>query len=192
MLKYRGFSILEVMIAVAVIASLGAGIYRLQLSALATSQQTLVKQMMTQTASSMVNQMVSHLNYTAATASNSVIAGYDSASCSAASCYKEANYNDDKTSSGLTNCQSNDCNDQQYAKWILYQWKQSLANMNLPVSNIYAIVCADSAMGVPTTTSPNCSNGSLVVKIVWTTHNMDAESAILGNNNYVMLKVPQR
>lgn len=191
MLKYRGFSILEVMIAVAIMASLGLGVYRLQLSALATSQQTLVKQMMTQAASSMVNQMVSHLNYTAATGNNSVVAGYDSASCNAASCYKETNYNDDKTINGLTNCQGSDCTNQQYAKWTLYQWKQSLANMNLPVNNISAIVCADSAMGIPTTSSPNCSNGSLVVKIVWIAHNMDAES-ILGNNNYVMLKVPQR
>lgn len=189
MLKYRGFSILEVMIAVVVIASLGAGIYRLQLSALASSQQTLVKQMMTQAASSMVNQMISHLNYTVATGSNSVIAGYDTTDSYNASRYIEDNYGSDKASG--TNCQSNDCTDQQYAKWALYQWKQSLANMNLPVSNIYAIVCADSAMGVPTTTSPNCSNGSLVVKIVWTAHNMDAESG-LGNNNYVMLKVPQR
>lgn len=191
MLKRSGFSILEVMISVAIMASLGLGIYRLQLTALATSQQTLVKQMMTQSAISIVNQMIGHLNYTTA-ASNSVITGYNVASCSSASCYKEANYNDDKTSSGLTNCQSNDCNDQQYAKWILYQWKQSLANMNLPVTNVFAIVCADSALGVPTTSSPNCSNGSLVVKIVWTTHSMDSESAILGNNNYVMLKVPQR
>jgi prepilin-type N-terminal cleavage/methylation domain-containing protein len=190
MLKYRGFSILEVMIAVAVIASLGAGIYRLQLSALATSQQTLVKQMMTQTASSMVNQMVSHLNYTAATASNSVIAGYDAANCSNASCYKEAAYVDDVPVAS-PDCQAANCTDKEYAKWTLYKWKQSLANMNLPVSNVSAIVCADSAMGVPTTTSPNCSSGSLVVKIVWTAHNMDAESG-LGNNNYVMLKVPQR
>ncbi|RTL10733.1 MAG: prepilin-type N-terminal cleavage/methylation domain-containing protein [Neisseriaceae bacterium] len=190
MLKYRGFSILEVMIAMAIMASLGLGVYRLQLSALAASQQTLVKQMMTQAANSMVNQMISHLNYTAATGSNRVIVGYDSASCSAASCYIESNFASD-TASG-TNCQGSDCTNQQYAKWTLYQWKQSLANMNLPVSNISAIVCADSAMGIPTASSPNCSNGSLVVKIVWTAHNMDAESAILGNNNYVMLKVPQR
>ena len=192
MLKYRGFSILEVMIAVAVIASLGLGIYRLQLTALSTSQQTLVKQMMTQSASSMVNQMVSHLNYTAATASNSVIAGYDGASCSAASCYKETSYVAHTSSASLTNCQNNDCTNLQYAEWTLYQWKQGLANMNLPVSNVSAIVCADDAMGIPTTNSPNCGSGNLVVKIVWTAHNTDAESAILGNNNYVMLKVPQR
>ena len=195
MLKYRGFSILEVMIAVAVMASLGLGIYRLQLSALATSQQTLVKQMMTQAASSMVNQMVSHLNYTAATASNSVIAGYDTTDSYNASRYKETAYSDhttnDPLSASFKNCQSNDCTDKEYANWVLYQWKQSLANMNLPVSNVSAIVCTDSAMGIPTTTSPNCSTGSLVVKIVWTAHNLDAESA-LGNNNYVMLKVPQR
>ncbi len=189
MLKYRGFSILEVMIAVAIIASLGAGIYRLQLSALASSQQTLVKQMMTQAASSMVNQMVSHLNYVAAT-SNSVIAGYDTTDSYNASRYKETAYAD-HSNIPATNCQTGNCTDQQYANWALYQWKQSLANMNLPVSNVSAIVCADSAMGIPTTTSPNCSNGSLVIKIVWTAHNMDAESA-LGNNNYVMLKVPQR
>lgn len=191
MLKYRGFSILEVMIAVAIMASLGLGIYRLQLSALATSQQTLVKQMMTQAASSMVNQMVSHLNYTAATASNSVIAGYDTTDSYNASRYKETAYAD-HSNIPATNCQTGNCTDQQYANWALYQWKQSLANMNLPVSNVSAIVCADGAMGIPTTTSPNCSNGSLVVKIVWTAHNLDAESTILGNNNYVMLKVPQR
>ena len=191
MLKYRGFSILEVMIAVAIMASLGLGIYRLQLSALATSQQTLVKQMMTQAASSMVNQMVSHLNYTAATASNSVIAGYDTTDSYNASRYKETAYAD-HSNIHATNCQTGNCTDQQYANWALYQWKQSLANMNLPVSNVSAIVCTDSAMGIPTTTSPNCSTGSLVVKIVWTAHNLDAESTILGNNNYVMLKVPQR
>ena len=191
MLKYRGFSILEVMIAVAIMASLGLGIYRLQLTALSTSQQTLVKQMMTQAASSMVNQMVGHLNYTAATASNSVIAGYDATNCSSASCYKEAAYIDDVPAAS-PDCQAAGCTDKEYAKWTLYKWKQGLANMNLPVSNVSAIVCADDAMGIPTTSSPNCSNGSLVVKIVWTAHNMDAESAILGNNNYVMLKVPQR
>jgi|LauGreDrversion4_2_1035121.scaffolds.fasta_scaffold102071_3 prepilin-type N-terminal cleavage/methylation domain-containing protein len=191
MLKYRGFSILEVMIAVAIMGSLGSGIYRLQLSALSTSQQTLVKQMMTQAASSILNQMVGHLNYTAV-ASNSVIPAYDAAGCANASCYIETSYSDHNDSAVLTNCQNNDCTNQQYAQWALYQWKQSLANMNLPVSSISAIVCADSAMGIPTANSPNCSSGSLVVKIVWIAHNRDSESAILGNNNYVMLKVPQR
>jgi hypothetical protein len=136
-------------------------------------------------------QMMGHLNYTVL-ASNSVIPAYDAAGCANASCYIETSYSDHNDSALLTNCQNNDCTNQQYAQWALYQWKQGLANMNLPVSNISAIVCADSAMGVPTTNSPNCSSGSLVVKIVWVAHNRNIESAILGNNNYVMLKVPQR
>ena len=61
--KSAGFSLIEVMVAVAIVSGLGMAIYKLQLVSLATSQQTITKQLMLQYADNLVNQMYCRCNW---------------------------------------------------------------------------------------------------------------------------------
>lgn len=181
MLRVKGFSILEIMIAVAILAALGLGIYRMQLSALAAAQQGLARQQAVRAASNLINQL---------TAANLV---YQNNTAVTRNLTKaEAAYSDDTTLS--TDCRAQQCTTDQIVSYLLYSWKSQLAPaMSLPAGNIRAILCQDGDFGIPTLTNPNCSgNGGYVVKIVWQSHLQDAESALLGAVSYVMLKVPSR
>jgi type IV pilus modification protein PilV len=193
--KPAGFSLIEVMVAVAIVSGLGMAIYKLQLVSLATSQQTITKQLMLQYADNLVNQMYAHENFIVATGSNTglgLMPGYSSTSSNSA--YVETNYSTAVTPT--TDCSTTSCTDNQLASYLLNTWKTNLTTKsNLPSGNIKAIVCKDSALGVPSMSSPNCDgNGTqLVIKIVWQPHNYDVESsALFSNNNYVMLRVPGR
>lgn len=193
--KSAGFSLIEVMVAVAIVSGLGMAIYKLQLVSLATSQQTITKQLMLQYADNLVNQMYAHENFIVASGSNiglGLMPGYSSSSSNSA--YVETNYS--TAVPPTTDCSTTSCTDNQLASYVLNTWKTNLTTKaNLPSANIKAIVCKDSALGVPSMSSPNC-NGSgtqLVIKIVWQPHNYDVESsALLSSNNYVMLRVPGR
>lgn len=181
MLKHKGFSVLEVMIAVAVVAALGLGIYRLQLAGIATTQQALTRQLAYKAADNLANQIYSTLIYL-----NNTTVDRSSES------FVETTYT--AHSSYTTNCSTTSCSASQFAAYAISNWKNSLAsNVNLPSGSVFAIICKDSVMAIPTTASGNCNNaGDLMIKIVWQTHNQDAESAILGNNNFIMFRVPQR
>ena len=178
------------MVAVTVISALGAGIYKLQLANLSTTQQITTKQLMMQSAISLSNQIYSNLNYCANNATNRV------AGCSAAggtSAYTETLYAD-HTSVYSTNCATTNCTDANLADYIIYNWKQSFSNMNLPSGNIYGIVCRDTSLAVPTTgNNGGCNgNGGLVIKMLWQSHVETAESGIVGQNNFIILPVPSR
>ncbi len=183
MLKTKGFSILEIMIAVAILAALGLGIYRMQLSALAAAQQGLARQQAVRAASNLINQL---------TAANLI---YQNNTAITRNLTKaETAYGDDTTLGVDCGALVQVCTTDQIVSYLLYSWKSQLAPaMSLPAGNIKAILCQDGSFGVPTLTNPNCSgNGSYVVKIAWQSHLQDAESALLGTASYVMLKVPSR
>lgn len=189
MQRIKGFSILEVMIAVTIFSAVGAGIYKLQLANLSTTQQITTKQLMMQSAISLSNQIYINLNYCANNVNNRV------AGCSAAdgsSAYTETTYTE-HASNYTTNCATTACNDANLASYILYNWKQSFESMNLPSGNIKGILCRDNSLAAPTTSSPNCSgSGGLVIKIVWQSHIENAESTSIGQNNFIILAVPAR
>jgi type IV pilus modification protein PilV len=181
MLKHKGFSVLEVMIAVGVVAALGLGIYRLQLAGIATTQQALTRQLANRAADNLANQIYSVLVYTDKTTISRTSANFS-----------EDVYGDH--ASYTTDCSTAACSAAELANYTISKWKKNLAiSMNLPTGSVFAIICKDSVMGKPTTAAANCSGaGNLVIKIVWQTHNQDAEFAILGGNNFVMFRVPQR
>ena len=195
--KPAGFSLIEVMVAVAIVSGLGMAIYKLQLVSLATSQQTITKQLMLQYADNLVNQMYAHENFVVATGGNTglgLMPGYSSTTSNSA--YIETSYVSAAVPTKDCSVAADGCNDSELANYLLNTWKTNLTTKaNLPSANIKAIVCKDSALGVPSMSSPNC-NGSgtqLVIKIVWQPHNYDVESsALVSNNNYVMLRVPGR
>ncbi len=183
MLKTKGFSILEIMIAVAILAALGLGIYRMQLSALAAAQQGLARQQAVRAASNLINQL---------TAANLIYQNNTTVTRSLTKA--EAAYGDDTTLGLDCSALVKVCTTDEIVSYLLYNWKSQLAPaMSLPAGNIRAILCQDNGFGVPTLTNPNCSgNGNYVVKIAWQSHLQDAESALLGTASYVMLKVPSR
>lgn len=190
MQRIKGFSILEVMVAVTIISAMGAGIYKLQLSNLSATQQIATKQLMMQSAINLSNQIYSNLNYCANNVNNRV------AGCSAAggaSAYAEGAYSAHVVASNMTNCATTNCTDADLANYLLYNWKQSFESMNLPSGNIKGIVCRDTSLAVPTTANDgSCNgNGGLVIKMAWQSHIETAESA-LGANNYIILPVPSR
>jgi|GEM_PF-1776874 len=193
--KSAGFSLIEVMTSVAIVSSLGMAIYKLQLVSLATSQQTITKQLMLQYADNLVNQMYAHENSIVTAGDNTslgLMPGYSSTASNSA--YVETSYL--SATSPTADCSTTTCNDSQLASYVLNTWKTNLTTKsNVPIANIKAIVCKDSVLGVPSMSNPNC-NGSgtqLVIKIVWQPHNYDVESGVLlSNNNYVMLRVPGR
>lgn len=182
--KKSGFSILEIMVSVLMLASLGLGLYRLQLVSLITSQQIITKQLMAQMASNLANQIYSHLNYT--NTNNINRNGFY---------YAENAYSDHTTLNGLTDCSNtlDPCDDIKYAAYALYQWKQSLKDTSIPKENLHAIVCLDNSMAIPTLVSPNCNGApNLVIKIVWHPHYIDSESSLLFADNYIMINVAAR
>ena len=187
MLARRGFSILEIMVAVAVLSSLGLGIYRLQLAGLSSGQQSLIRQLATKSASNLANQIYANLVY----ASNTTIARSPSTFAENSSTAYTLHLT---TPSPNCSTNSNACTQSENINALISTWKMNLSGLlDLPSANIFAAVCLDGAMGVPTVSTPNCSgSGALVIKIAWVAHNNMGESAILGENNYVMLKVPQR
>lgn len=193
--KFIGFSLIEVMVAVSIISGLGMVIYKSQLLSLASSQQSLTKQLMLQYADNLLNQMYAHENFMVGTGSYAglgLMPGYSSSSSSSA--YIETSYSAAVTPS--VDCSTWLCNDIELANYSLNTWKSDLATKaNLPSSNVQAIVCKDSALGVPSMSGPNCDGvgTQLAIKIVWQPHNYDVESgALASNNNYVMLRVPGR
>jgi len=186
-MKKCGFSILEVMIAIAVISSLGLGIYRLQLSQLSATQQALARQLAMQSASNLANQMYAHLNYSPNSISRTNVNAYMDSSSSV----------NITLPNGSNNCNTNNCNDSTYVAWVLANWRLNLKNsMNLPSGNVCAQVCTDST--VPTITNGSCSMGCsgnsnrTYIKIVWQSHLESAEVTSLGLNNYIVLPVSQR
>lgn len=183
----NGFSILEVMIAVAVIGALGAGIYRLQLADLSATQQITVKQLMMQSATSLASQIYTNLNYCA---TNNTMRVSGCTATSGANNYTETAYTDNN-SIGI-DCSANSCSDSQFAQFLLYQWKSGFGNM--PVSNVKGIVCRDTSMTIPTATNNGGCNGSggLVIKMVWQSHIEAAESAAIGDNNFILLPLANR
>jgi len=186
-MKKCGFSILEVMIAIAVISSLGLGIYRLQLSQLSATQQALTRQLAMQSASNLANQIYAHLNY----CNNGSTSRISSCLNNTNSNYTETAYTDD-TSMG-TNCNSNNCTEAQYADYVLFRWKSTFTSMNLPAGNILGVVCRDNSLTIPTMSATGCNgNGGLVIKMVWQSHLESAEATNLGSNNFIILPVPQR
>lgn len=180
MLKSKGFSILEIMIAVVILAALGLGIYRMQLSALAAAQQSLARQQALRAADSLLNQLVGNTLY-----QNNIDIGRSLVA-------SEVAYSDNTTLG--TNCSVSACTAAQMLAYLLFRWKSQLAgSMGLPAGNVKAILCRDNALGIPTLSNSNCSgNGNLVIKIVWQSHLQDVESALLGNASYIMLRVPSR
>lgn len=189
MQRIKGFSILEVMIAVTIFSAVGAGIYKLQLVNISATQQITTKQLMMQSAINLSNQIYSNLNYCATTVTARV------PGCSAAggfSAYAEGAYSDHVVVSNMTDCSITNCNDANLANYILYNWKKSFESMNLPSGNINGIVCRDTSLAIPTSGNSGCNgNGGLVIKMVWQSHIETAESA-LGANNYIILPVPSR
>ncbi len=184
-----GFSILEVMIAVVVVAALGMGIYRLQLAQLSASQQSIARQLMVQSASNIANLLYANLNYCA---SNNLSR---SSGCNTTNSYPyaEVTYIEHTTSVGITNCNNQTCSDNEFADFALSRWKASFSNMTIPQSTIFGIVCRDSSLAAPTVIGPNCDgNGGLVVKMLWQSHLEEDESSQLTNYNYLVMKVPSR
>lgn len=194
-LKYpvasNGFSIIEVMITVAIIAALGAAIYKLQLTDISSTQQITTRQLMMQSAINLSNKIYANSSYCATNATSR------RGGCTAAdgtNNYTETNYTDDTTLT-TPNCSGNLCTEAQLAKFILFQWKSSLTvtNMNIPTANIFAIICRDSSLAIPTTAGANCNgSGGLVIKMAWQSHIETAELTTLGNNNYLILPLAQR
>lgn len=182
-----GFSILEVMVAVAIISSLGLGIYKLQLGQLAALQQLLSRQLMLQSASNLANQIYTHLTYCAPNS----ISRISSCSSTRSSDYVETSYTEN-ISLGI-DCALTSCSDAEYAAYTLYQWKTTFNNMNLPLGTIVGIVCRDSSFTIPTLSASGCNgSGGLVIKLVWQSHIESVEQTVLGENNYIMLPVAQR
>ena len=188
-----GFSILAVMVAVSLLASLGLAIWRLELAEVLAAQQILLQQALGQAASSIANQIYADLNYTAATSLSRRAMEYAETSYGA---HRHAR-----------NCrQGNLCSAREIAAYNLAQWKQGLsqfqtatvqsatvqsATVQPAVENIYALVCRDNSGVPPTPQAANCNGqGGLVVKIAWVVHAAPAEAAVKAN--YVMLAVPQR
>lgn len=183
----KGFSLIEVMTAAAVVSGLGVAIYKLQLSALANSQQSVTKQVMLQYADELINTMYAHENFQDLNHINQMPGQVGGQSAYAETTYSVASLG--------VNCSTNVCNDSDWAKYNLYLWKIKLqTKANLPAANVHGIVCQDSTLSVPSENSPNCDgSGNLAIKIVWKSHlNNSVESSQLGNVNYVMLRVPQR
>ncbi|MEN9946480.1 MAG: hypothetical protein RLZZ293_866 [Pseudomonadota bacterium] len=192
LVKQRGFSILEVMIAVTILASLGLGIYKLQFEALLSSQQLIIKQTMLQSSTTLIQQMLANLNY-ASSDNDSMQVGFESSVCQGNSCYQEYSYNDHMNEPSV-NCQLIACNQAQQAAWLLYQWKFQLPQLaNLSQEHIVAIVCRDNSLLKPTLTNPNCNGlGGLVVKIAWLLRGNSQETNLFGETNNLIVEVPQR
>lgn len=184
MLRHEGFSILEIMVAVAVIAALGLGIYRMQLSALAAAQQGIARQQAMRSADNLLNQLSSITLY------------QNTTNVARSLPFTETLYIDNNSVNVDCSVQSTTsaCNTSQMEQYFLFRWKSQLANtMNLPANNVKAILCADSSLSAPTLTTPNCNgSGNPVIKIVWQSHTQDIESSLLGASSYIMLQVPVR
>ena len=181
MLKIFGFLLLENLVALGLLASLGLALYRLQLAELFATQQLLNQQYLAQAANSMVNQIYADVNYPSAELISR-----------SATDYIETSYSD-HTLTPLHECsRGNLCSASQYAAFALYQWKQ-LIHARYP-NSVFAIVCRDSSFRVPTLHNPNCnSHGGLVIKIIWPGHSLTAlEAVVLGKFNSIVLAVPGR
>ncbi len=181
----KGFSLIEVMTAAAVISGLGVAIYELQMSALATSQGSVTKQLVLQYSSDLIDNMFAQ-NTPSSTSTLSLIPG------GILSYYVETAYS--VAVSPNKNCSLDICSDSDWAKYNIYLWKNNLqTKTNIPATNVHAIICQDSKLSIPSATSPNCDgSGNLVLKVFWTAHLDTAESLQLGTSNYIMLRIPQR
>ena len=180
MLTKAGFAILEVILAVGLISSLGLAIYRLQLAEAIATQQLLRQQFMSQAANTMANQIYADLNYSAANSLSRV-----------ALAYAESSYAEHTTLPRADCRNENTCSSSQYAALILAHWKQSLSQRAM--GNIYALVCQDDSLTTPTISHANCSGqGGLVVKIVWQSNPYAPDALSSTQSSYVMLPVPQR
>lgn len=202
MIRNKGFSIIEVLAATAIVAGLGGAIYKLQLTSLGSSQQIITRQLMIQYSDNLINQMNEHLNYVGYSAnafySLSMEPGsYADSAHQLKNGYVEETYSKPELdSTKLADCSIRNCDDNQFAKYLINTWKKHLRlNTNLPEDNVAAIVCRDQVMAVPTMTNPNCSNiGPLVLKVIWQPKNQSTETQGLGgrDDNYIVMRIAGR
>lgn len=204
--KYQqGVTLIEVLVATAIISGLGLAIYKLQLASLGNSQQVITRQLMTEYSDSLINQMYAHLNVVGSTDdklySLYLEPGHSGATLSDRNYYLDNNMNgyDDAPSVDPSKGCDSGCTDQAFAANLAMIWKFNVVHRtNLPSDDVHATICRDYAMKVPTFDNPNCDtptgHNPIVLKIVWRTNTDKNEKSFLGNreDNYLMFRVPSR
>ncbi len=166
-----GFSLVEVMLAVAIFTSLGLALYLLQITLSMSLQQILVRQDLIPSVINLAQQLSAMDPATAETAYN------------------------DNTLAPTVDCaramESGACSKEDYIKYSIFNWKHKLAQSSVP--EVKAIVCFDDeeyASKVPTANSAACSSSgmNLVIKLVWDRPAYPAANPNAAN--YFVLRVP--
>jgi prepilin-type N-terminal cleavage/methylation domain-containing protein len=164
-----GFSLIEVMLAVGISASLGLALFAAQAALKVKLQQILVRQLVLPSVINLANQLA-----------------YLEPS------YAETSYDDNTFLSGFDCALAvSSCTKDDYVKYIIYRWKSDLAQ--LPLSNIRAIVCFDDdqySHKIPRLDATACASGgrNLVIKLLW---DGAANNLIpLAGVNYFVIRVP--
>lgn len=200
-MRDKGFSIIEVLAATAIVAGLGGAIYKLQLTSLASSQQIITRQLMIQYSDNLINQMNEHLNFIGYSAGalytlSMEPGAYSDALNQPKNGYVETVFTTYAQDGTYANCSTRNCDDNQLAKYLINTWKKHLKlDTNLPENNVSGIVCRDQTMAVPSMTDPHCSNsGPLVLKVIWQPKNQSTETTGLGghDDNYIIMKIAGR
>lgn len=171
------------MVASAITSIMVIATYRLQLVNLSASSNINQRQILFNSVASLANQIHGYLPYS----------GLDSLSRNAKFLYHETSYSSNNSLSGH-NCAERECNDKQYATYMLYQWKSNLSKLNFSKNAIAAIVCMDNGYfatnKTPTLNNHNCSgDGDLVIKVVWQSHHPQRETEMLPTYNHIILPV---
>ena len=200
-MKNHGFSIIEVMVAVAVVAGLGGALYRLQLSSLAVSQQIVTRQLVAMYTDDLVSKMNSQVNFVSlAPKDNAMTSMY----LEAGSYGVHKNAYVDSNAGGAGDCHNTLCTEEQLSAMYLQEWKKNFsAGVHLQPANVRMTIWRDYKMGVPKFDrndyglyDPNCDGGEfapIVVKVSWLGNNEDSEfNKLTRDDNYIIYRVAGR
>lgn len=198
----KGFSLIEVMVALAVVAGLGSALYRLQFTSINTAQQIITRQLMAMYTDDLVSKMNAQVNFVSLQDKDDAMT---STYLEAGSYGKHENAYISKVSDNL-DCEKNMCTEAQLSAFYIGQWKHEIqTNVHLDDRNFRTEICRDSAMQAPffdrnspapDNYKPNCDNGEynpVVVKVSWSDNNEDVETKKLErDDNYLIFRVAGR
>lgn len=177
----KGFSLLEVLIALALLTLVSSGLFRLQAYSQTSLHKSNNKLLISSLTSNLFNQIYAQLPISD---NNSISRG--------ASFYIENSYLEHLVSND--NCFNKWCDEKDYAGFIISNWKSQL--QQLPIENVHAIVCKDVVQNTtaPTLDNPNCSASGtqLVAKVIWQNQKLKAEESILSSTEYLIMDLPKR
>jgi type IV pilus modification protein PilV len=197
----KGFSLIEVMVALAVVAGLGNALYRLQLSSTAIAHQVITRQLIAMYTDDLVSKMNAQVNFVSLQDKDDAMT---SAYLEAGSYGIHENAYIPQVKKSRT-CTEEMCTEAELSAYYNAEWEQEIkTNVHLGENgNFRATICRDSAMKAPffdrndpDKYDPNCDNGEfnpMIVKISWSDGNEnDDTQKLLRDDNYMLFRVAGR